>query len=237
MPQIHEFEVYNNWLDNDLAQHLSDRYSNTHYADWKMRACGRYIAFLEPGDAEDYLEALYFMKDGPFYKNKKMMRNAHIYLNGFAPGSILVDHREKSIGGCSYYLTDMPTGGGNIMWFDSDEQQQQYATDYESLIDNNVSAEFNKAVTWGGNSVSEPIFNPWHRITKNNSDVFRVSIQMFWGNDHVTAMNREYSESKNYTKQTAANGTLEIHDTEFALQYHNMWLEHYADFAQSMEKS
>lgn len=237
--QTHNFYVQDGWLEESFAKELKDKYDNKHYANWKARMCGRFIAFLDPADAERYLETLYYTESSPFYKNNKMIRNAHIFLIGMAPDSILPSHREKSYGGCSYYLSDLDEGDGSeLSWFENEDELKQYEFDYDKRVtDNYVIPAFNRAAYWKTDNLATPIFNKWHRISKNASDKFRVSIQMFWDDTRMTTVHREYNESGNYTSSTMSGGSLEIYHVDYAMEYHNAWQEKHASLLDELGKA
>ena len=115
----------------------------------------------------------------PTYKNKKMMRHHHMYLQRFVPGSWLPLHRERCYGVLTIYLNP-----------DEDWNEQNpapkfvyYTTqDLHNLETHEHTYDIHcNSGTFFLTEENDPTMNAYHKVEYNESDQSRYALQMFFG--------------------------------------------------------
>ena len=200
------FEQYQNILSQDLLKELQDYYMRDELK-WVHRNFGRFFIYFTDEHHEAILEELYNNKNTPLYKNKKMMRRHHMYLQRFIPGSWLPLHRERCYGVLTLYLNpdenwteDNPAP--KFIYYDTD--------DLDNLEEHKLSFDIpcNSGTIFVTSDLnSAPTYNMYHRVEYNESNNSRYALQMFFGPSELSS-----SSYGNYTndnnKDTSADQTM-----------------------------
>ena len=175
------FKQYHNFLSDEVLKKVQDTYM-TDDIDWVHRNYGRFFIYLNEDDHEAVLHDLYNNNpDVPTYHNNRMMRNHHMYIQRFVPGSWLPVHRERCYGVLVIYINpDEDWGPNNVgpkfVYYDTEDLNEFDAHRHEVDISCNTGAVYmvEKGTTEYG-------FNVWHGVELNKTDKSRYAIQMFFG--------------------------------------------------------
>ena len=92
---------------------------------WTHRGFGRFFCYFPDDIHNEILEELYNNIDLPTYHCNKMMRDHHMYMQRFVPGSWLPLHREKTYGVLTICINDdedwsEDNPAPNFVWYDTD---------------------------------------------------------------------------------------------------------------------
>ena len=172
------FKQYHNFLSPELLKTLQESYMRDDI-QWTHRNFGRFFLYLEAEHHDQVLDELYYNKTLPTYKNNKMMRHHHMYLQRFVPGSWLPLHRERCYGVLTIYINP-----------DEDWNAQNPAPKfiYYSTQDlHNLEEHKHEYDIWCNSGTyymtdeNDPRMNAYHKVEYNESDKSRYAIQMFFG--------------------------------------------------------
>ena len=233
------FVVKENVLSSELADRIHSTYCNgSDNIKWNHRGTGRFYTFMTQEDILDVLEHMYHDKSNPFYKNKTMVRNSHIYIQRLVPGGYLPLHREKVAGVMTTYLTpddstiEWENTGAYEWWSEPDHTQ----VDENSTPDGRFIPKWNQAVMWLTSEQYE--LNPYHRVTENLTNTHRYSIQCFFSNMSVPGgVSHKYSgtENQNFTVGHAQTGGLELPNLDMLREKGIEWINSNSEIIEQLE--
>jgi len=174
------FQQYHNFLTASVLKKLQDTYMRDDIL-WVHRNYGRFFIYLDNDDHEKVLEDLYNNENLPIFHNNRMMRNHHMYIQRFVPGSWLPLHREKCYGVLTIYLNpdedwDSENLGPKFVYYDTEDLNNLEEHRYEMDIHCNTG---NIYMVEKGTTESQ--FNVFHKVELNETDNSRYAIQMFFG--------------------------------------------------------
>ena len=216
------FHLYNNYLSENLLVKLQQTYMSDDIK-WTHRGAGRFFCYFPDDIHNEILEELYNNIDLPTYHNNKMMRDHHLYMQRFVPGSWLPLHREKTHGVLTICINDdedwsEDNPAPNFVWYDT--QDLSNIEEHEII----VPIKRNTGSLFIVNDLY-PIFNPFHCVRINKSNTARYAVQMFFGpgfsevgtvpNNNsvgrsIPVENSDYTvTARQQTKKSLENGYLE----------------------------
>ena len=174
------FRSYNNYLSEGLLVKLQQTYMSDDIK-WTHRGFGRFFCYFPDDIHNEILEELYNNIDLPTYHCNKMMRDHHLYMQRFVPGSWLPLHREKTYGVLTICINDdedwsEDNPAPNFVWYDTDDDNDDIL-DGDEII---VPIKRNNGSLFIVNDLY-PIFNPFHCVQINKSNTDRYAVQMFFG--------------------------------------------------------
>ena len=176
-----KFNKWQNCLRPETAEKLyTDFVEREKPLPWDHRGFGRFVHDLtdtEYGQAvkDDITSDIH----SPFYEDQHYAETCTEWIQCFVPGAVLPLHREyvKSVG--TVYLNKtlwQETQSGFMEWYE--------AASIGELFDEPIHQSLPKFNT--GNYYKNPdidsddkIFNPWHRVHRNNATYKRYSLQIF----------------------------------------------------------
>ena len=233
------FVVQDPLLPEHLAQKLYDTYcSGTTSLKWLHRDFGRFYTYMTPGDILEVLEHFYNDETNPFYHDKVMMRNSHIYIQRLVPGGFLPMHRERVHGVCSGYLTpeddfENLQEAGSYEWYNEPVWEN---IDQEKDKPHTFAPGWNKGVLW--KQSEEFPMNPFHRVAENKTDKHRYSVQMFFGKDAAPGgVSHTYKKfvRTNFTANELKTGGLTIPNLFDLAEPRVQWMEDNKDIIEELE--
>lgn len=176
-----EFIEWENCLRIETAEKLwHDFVKNEKALPWNHRGYGRFVFDLsDSAYGREIKDDMISDESSPYYNNQHFAERCSIWIQCFVPGGVLPLHREYVRSVSTVYLTKKlwsDSKSGYMEWHESSEISSLYDEPYHKslprfncgnyYINPNIDAE-------------ERIFNPWHRVHRNNSTFNRYSLQMF----------------------------------------------------------
>ena len=222
------FRQYYNFLSAEVLKKVQDTYMTDDLL-WVHRNYGRFFIYLNDDDHEAVLEDLYNNEGLPTYHNNRMMRNHHMYIQRFVPGSWLPLHREKCYGVLTIYLNpneDWGAGevGPKFVYYDTEDLNNLEGHRHEMDIHCNSG---NLYMVEKGTTESR--FNVYHKVELNETDNSRYAIQMFFGpgilstsqdprkqttSSLLNQANRYGDTNVNQTVRAVISGTLDVPNSQ-----------------------
>ena len=216
------FHSYDNYLSESLLVKLQQTYMSADIK-WTHRGLGRFFCYFSEEIHNEILDDLYNNSDLPTYHNNEMMRDHHLYMQRYVPGSWLPLHREKTHGVLTICINDdenwsEDNPGPTFVWYDT--QDLSNLKEHENV----VPIKRNSGSLFIVNE-SYPSFNPFHKVRLNKSITDRYAVQMFFGpgfvqvgtvqNKNTTGRSIPYENNdytvtaKQQTKKSLQTGFLE----------------------------
>ena len=173
-----------NW-DSCLSETTAETLYKTYVADqkplkWLHRGLGRFVFDLtHTNHGKLVIDDLIGRAGSPHYSRPHFVKNVSVWIQCFVPGGILPLHREYVRSVSTVYLN-------KELWSDTKSGYMEWheATDIAKLYDEPVRKSLPR-FNCGNYYVNpdfdsdEKIFNPWHRVHRNNASYNRYSLQIF----------------------------------------------------------
>ena len=210
------FQQYREFLNEITLKKLQDTYMRDDLL-WVHRNYGRFFIYLNDDDHENVLEDLYNNENLPIYHNNRMMRNHHMYIQRFVPGSWLPVHRERCYGVLTIYLNpDEDWGpdktGPKFVYYDTEDLNNLEEHRHEMDITCNTGSLYmvEKGITDYG-------FNVYHAVELNETDKSRYAIQMFFGPGILSTSQDPRKQKSSIVNQAEHYGDTNINQTQRAI--------------------
>lgn len=176
-----EFTSWENCLREETAEKLyTDFVENEKPLPWSHRGYGRFVHDLtETSYGQAIKDDIIADPDSPYYGNQHYAERCSIWIQCFVPGGVLPLHREYVRSVSTVYLTKnlwQETQSGFMEWHEADTIGELFSKPrHQSLPKFNCGNYYiNPDI-----DAEEKIFNPWHRVHRNNAKYKRYSLQMF----------------------------------------------------------
>ena len=244
------FNQYHNVLSDELLKELQAYYMRDDH-EWRHRNFGRFFMYFTNEHHEAILEELYSNENTPLYRNKKMMRRHHMYLQRFIPGSWLPLHRERCYGVVTLYINpdenwneDNP--GPKFIYYDTDDLNNLEEHKFSYDIPCNSATIFTTA-----DPNSAPQYNMYHRVEYNESEHSRYALQMFYGPSELSdgktihldknanrfyLSNGGHDSSVDQTANAIMSGSLDVVNIGQLTKNSSEYNEEYKDIIQRLEQ-
>lgn len=171
--------------DNCLSEQTADLLYNTYVIEqkplkWNHRGYGRFVFDITKQEhGQMVIQDLISREESPHYNRDHFADNVSVWIQCFVPGGVLPLHREFVRSVSTVYLN-------KDLWGDSKSGYMEWheATEISRLYDEPIRKGIPR-YNCGNYYINpdfeskEKIFNPWHRVSRNNAQYNRYSLQIF----------------------------------------------------------
>ena len=176
-----KFEGWENCLTEETAEKLyTDFVENEKPVPWSHRGFGRFVHDLtDTVYGQAVKDQMITDPTSPYYNNQAWAQRCSIWIQCFVPGGVLPLHREFVRSVSTVYLSKNlweETQSGFMEWHEQDEIDKLHSGKvHKSLPKFNTGNYYVNPDPDG----ADKVWNPWHRVHRNNATYKRYSLQMF----------------------------------------------------------